>query len=941
MPKVSVIIPVYNVSKYLTDCVNSAINQSLRDIEVICVNDASTDSCSAILQSFAEKDSRIRVISFEQNLGTSQARKAGVLASTGDYVMFLDGDDELFLDACEVAYNSIVKYKTDMVQFDTEIINIAGVSEQRIRMNKRLLAPYLTKVIKDSDIVAKVWKEKLFGINLWNKIFRGDVCRVAFSEVLDGYYPKGQDLYAFFIIACHSKSYAGIKNTLYKYKFGTGITGGDVLTLEKYGTLLQEKKVYDALVDYIAKNSLDCYRDITTAIYNNFINECVSKWVNNLSIDSLSEGFRQLTDMWGADNIIKFMAVKYWYDCWDLTNKLSYVDYIRHTPRKDKKKKKRLTVAVVYRSIINGGAQRVTADLSNIWSSATDVNGNHLFNVVLITDSAPGKNEYPVNSGVKREFLPQFDSSVKEKYAVRYDAWQQILDRNDIDVVISGLWVAPCTFWDMLAVKTHPSKPAFTVHAHNFCAIPYGFESSIAGIRNQLTYKLCDGVVTLSECDKEYVKAFLNNVAYISNPVFVDPQLTDSSAYLPNVVVWVGRISPEKNPLDIIRMMSVLVKKVPEAKLYMVGTGDKNLINEMSALIESTGLTENIKMVGFDLDVGKYYSMASVMVLASKYEGFPLTLCEAKAYALPIAMYDLPWLTFVKDGRGILTVEQNHYERLAEKVEYLLKNPQEAQKIGQAGKQELIELYKKDDLVLDWKAFFDKAVQSNGLPSADKSNENIILRYISSYQYEGRKLNESKFRRQLSETKTKYDRQLSETKTKYDRQLSETKTKYDRQLKDYSKMIALKTSAYLELKTCGMGNSLDIVPNRNGKLSRATWYDDKLGLGYRITGDSFAIDVDVVCHGSGILNVICRGLDVRESKNSKNRIPVWVIFTSLNINGIEYISRPVDVWHNKPYHYDLQIEDGQLLHIRAEWVPKTPSLSNLLKASNAALKKRD
>ena len=925
MPKVSVVIPVYNVGRFLQGCIDSAINQSLKDIEIICVNDASTDGCLSILQSCAEKDQRIKVINFKNNLGTSQARKAGVLASTGDYVMFLDGDDEFFPNACELAYNSIVKYKTDIVQFDTEIINDAGVPEQRIKMNKKLLAPYLAKVIKDCDLVEKVWKEKLFGFSLWNKIFLGSICRAAFSEVLDGYYPKGQDLYAFFIIAHLSKSYAGIKDVLYKYKFGTGITGGDVLTVEKYGTLVQERNVYVALTDYVSKNSLDTYRDITTVIYNNFINECVSKWANNLSIDSLSEGFRQLVDVWGVADVIKFMASKYWYDCRDLAKKLRYVDYIRHTPLK--RKKKRLTVAIVYRCIVNGGAQRVTADLCNIWSSATDVNGKPLFNVVLITDSAPGENEYPLNSNVKREFLPPIETSVKEKYAARYDAWQRILDQNDIDVVVSGLWVAPCTFWDMLAVKTHPSKPAFTVHSHSFCAVPYGFESGITGIRNQLTYELCDGVVTLSECDREYTEAFSNNVAFINNPVFVDPMVTENSEYLPNVIVWVGRISPEKNPLDIIRMMSLLIKKVPEAKLYMVGTGDQKLMSEMSALIENMGLAENIKTVGFDLDVGKYYSKASVMILSSKYEGFPLTLCEAKAYALPIVMYDLPWLTFVQDGRGILTVEQNHYERLAEKVEYLLKNPQDAQKIGQLGKEELIELYQKHDILRDWRTFFDKAVQSNGVPSDNKNNESIILRYISNFQYEGRKLSENKSRRQLNEAKTKYDRQLNEAKTKYDRQLNEAKTKYDRQLNDYSKMIARKTSAYLELKTSGMGNSLDIVPNKNEKVSRATWYDDKLGLGYRITGYNFAIDIDVVCHGSGVLKVICRGLDVRAPGNAKTRIPIWVIFTSLNIDGVEYINHPVDVWHNKPHHCDLQIEDGQLVHIRAEWVPQTPSLS--------------
>ena len=142
MPKVSVVIPVYNVEKFLPACIGSAVNQTLGDIEIICVNDASTDGCLNILQSFAEKDSRVKAISFSENKGKSQARKDGVLASTGEYVMFLDGDDEYFPNACETAYNAIKKLNTDMVHFDTEVVNSAGFPEQAIEAVRNFVAPY-------------------------------------------------------------------------------------------------------------------------------------------------------------------------------------------------------------------------------------------------------------------------------------------------------------------------------------------------------------------------------------------------------------------------------------------------------------------------------------------------------------------------------------------------------------------------------------------------------------------------------------------------------------------------------------------------------------------------------------------------------------------------------------------------------------------------------
>lgn len=93
MPKVSVLIAVYNAEKYLHQCLNSMRLQTLHDIEVLCVDDASTDSSLSILQEFAEKDERFKVFHLEQNSGPCKARNVALKHSTGEYVCFLDADD--------------------------------------------------------------------------------------------------------------------------------------------------------------------------------------------------------------------------------------------------------------------------------------------------------------------------------------------------------------------------------------------------------------------------------------------------------------------------------------------------------------------------------------------------------------------------------------------------------------------------------------------------------------------------------------------------------------------------------------------------------------------------------------------------------------------------------------------------------------------------------
>ncbi len=110
---ISIIIPVYNVGKYLGKCLDSVINQTYHNIEIICVNDGSTDNSYDILLEYAKKDNRIKVIN-QKNAGLSGARNTGISHANGEYIMFLDSDDWLSAEMCEVMYNGLKKYRTDI-----------------------------------------------------------------------------------------------------------------------------------------------------------------------------------------------------------------------------------------------------------------------------------------------------------------------------------------------------------------------------------------------------------------------------------------------------------------------------------------------------------------------------------------------------------------------------------------------------------------------------------------------------------------------------------------------------------------------------------------------------------------------------------------------------------------------------------------------------------
>ncbi|MBR6126526.1 glycosyltransferase family 2 protein, partial [bacterium] len=116
MAKVSIIIPVYNVEEYLEQCLESVKNQTYTDLEVLCINDGSTDNSLEILNRYAHEDSRFMVFS-QENLGVSAARNKGIDLSTGEYILFLDPDDWWSEDIVEKAVNKIEAENSEVVIF--------------------------------------------------------------------------------------------------------------------------------------------------------------------------------------------------------------------------------------------------------------------------------------------------------------------------------------------------------------------------------------------------------------------------------------------------------------------------------------------------------------------------------------------------------------------------------------------------------------------------------------------------------------------------------------------------------------------------------------------------------------------------------------------------------------------------------------------------------
>jgi glycosyltransferase involved in cell wall biosynthesis len=133
--KVSVIIPVYNTEKYLDEAINSIISQTLQEIEIIIINDGSTDNSAQILERFAQQDSRIKIITLEENKGQSVARNTGMKIMKGEFIYFFDSDDILESDCLELCYQKMTKKDYDFLIFDrTPFLTEDNDDEQKLKL---------------------------------------------------------------------------------------------------------------------------------------------------------------------------------------------------------------------------------------------------------------------------------------------------------------------------------------------------------------------------------------------------------------------------------------------------------------------------------------------------------------------------------------------------------------------------------------------------------------------------------------------------------------------------------------------------------------------------------------------------------------------------------------------------------------------------------------
>ena len=301
---ISIVVPVYNVADYLEECIDSLRNQRKGNIEIIFIDDCSTDESLQILEKASLEDCRIRVIKNNENRGRLYARKCGVMAAEGDYIMFLDGDDFYSEEACENAYVAIVKYGTDILQFGMNIINAGNAPQFELDSFERFAVPYEGEMIR-GNVLEACFRDEKYNYNLVNKIYKASLCKRAFEVMDDNYYCMAEDMLAYFVLAYFADTYMGIPNKLYNYNFAIGVSKPGTLDLDGLDRCCCGADSIAAVKRFLdIQGTFDKYEEVYKRMERRILSDNFDAWYYRLPFEERHKGYKIFERHWGKDKVI-------------------------------------------------------------------------------------------------------------------------------------------------------------------------------------------------------------------------------------------------------------------------------------------------------------------------------------------------------------------------------------------------------------------------------------------------------------------------------------------------------------------------------------------------------------------------------------------------------------------------------------------------------------
>ena len=660
--KVSVLIPVYNTSETLARALDSVIYQTMKEIEIICVDDGSDEATKEVLREYVGKDERIKAIFLDENRGTFFVRKKLIEAATGEYIMFLDSDDEFYPQACAKAYRAAKKTDADVVSFRAEVVRCGDVEDCEYAAMRKFLRCRRGR-LRGRKIFETflTFGGKNVGFSLWNKIYRRPLLVCAAQYIPEERCVLAEDFALTFMVMYQAQRYCGIKEKLIRYYFGTGVSAPRLGGLSRFENFVRREVACKAVRRFLEESEAEktsVYRKCFFDWREDFLKGNVWQFMLECPKRYSAQVFDMLVGEYGVRDVL--IAVLKMFGTGQtarLARKVKGASCLQAQERPVR------TIGIFYFRLFNGGVERVISILIPLFMQWG-------YKVVLLLEEE-GENEYPLPTGCEKVILPPSLYRGAEEYALHVAKLCETVKAYGIDALLYQAASSDHLLYDIIAVKSLGIRVFVSLHEVFMYVLTWSAPMFSA---RAATFLLADGVQSLSGSDAEFMRAYGIRARYIPNP-HTFPVADEISLQSANIV-WVGRFDEEvKHTRDALEIMKEVVRKIPRAHMLMVGTsGNKAEDESYRRFAAELGIGKNVTFCGFRKDPSDFYRASSVLLLTSSIESWCMVLAEGMSLGLPVVAYDVPHLELMRGNEGCIRVEQRDIRGAAESIVALLQD---------------------------------------------------------------------------------------------------------------------------------------------------------------------------------------------------------------------------------------------------------------------------
>lgn len=693
----------------MEETVRSVMNQTLRDIEIICVDDCSEDGTLAILDQLAVEDSRIRIIQHKSNQGLLAVRCHGIQRATGEYITFLDGDDYLSAETCKEALKVAEEKSVDVAQFAFVLFETQNIPPEHVLNLERVLAPCEKKLsLEKGALVNECFVYRKFSWNLCGKLFKTCIMKKASQFFDNEHVVMAEDMLLCFMALVFAKGYVGKDKPYYHYRQGTGVTAiSQYMPVERMQAFAQEYQVYSLLDQWLERlhvkeKYLQAYEFVRKTVYQDMYHSFAYRIYGS----DYPRAAEILSQYWPAEELAVAMSWGlYREESW--IKKAELIGSLRNTKLFQVKPHCVKTVGTFYFRMHNGGVERVLSKLASVWKA----NG---WRVVVFTEEI-NEQDYALPEGVIRVVIPRITEYTLENIEARTRVWIKAIQEYQIDAMVYHAWLVKELMGDQLAIKS--TGIPMLMHTHGLFSIGLGepvMSMQYQAATQKKGYALCDVVVTLGEVDTAWWNSLGYRAVKTINPSTYNVHDVQTASLKGKNVLWVGRISEQKQIYEAFRIMQRVHEKVPDARLQIVGMAEtKETMQQVREYLSLHGLKDYVSLEGFQSDVRPYYEQAALVLWTAEFEGAPMGMIEAKAYGLPIVCYELANVDMVREPKGMRVVRQKDCAEAAKQVVALLEDDALRAELGRESRESGEEI-SSFDLQAHWRYILDLAMQPKG-----------------------------------------------------------------------------------------------------------------------------------------------------------------------------------------------------------------------------------